>query len=150
MKKRGFGAHLWNGFGGKVDPNETITAAAIREMEEESGVTPKDPKFIGLIQFNMLKDEKTIIVHVFKSNSYTGEIKESEEMKPEWFETQSVDFSKMWPDDKIWFPDMIQDNYFFGGYSFEAHSELTSQSHKLITQEELLQLQKKLSKISLV
>ncbi len=30
MKKRGFGAGKWNGFGGKVEPGETIEEAAIR------------------------------------------------------------------------------------------------------------------------
>ncbi len=38
MKKRGFGMGKWNGFGGKVDPGETLLAAALREMQEESGV----------------------------------------------------------------------------------------------------------------
>lgn len=86
MKKRGFGVNLWNGFGGKVDANETIREAAVREMQEECGITPTDPKFVGLLKFNMLKDEKIIIVHVFKSKEYTGEITESEEMRPQWFD----------------------------------------------------------------
>jgi len=30
MKKRGFGAGWWNGFGGKVQPDETIEEAAKR------------------------------------------------------------------------------------------------------------------------
>lgn len=30
MKKRGFGAGKWNGFGGKVQPGETIEQAARR------------------------------------------------------------------------------------------------------------------------
>lgn len=35
LKKRGFGVNKWNGFGGKVEPNETIIDAAIRELQEE-------------------------------------------------------------------------------------------------------------------
>lgn len=30
MKKRGFGEGKWNGFGGKVEPNETILQGALR------------------------------------------------------------------------------------------------------------------------
>ena len=30
LKKRGFGEGRWNGFGGKVQPDETIEEAAIR------------------------------------------------------------------------------------------------------------------------
>ena len=37
MKKRGFGAGKWNGFGGKVETGETITEAAVREVKEECG-----------------------------------------------------------------------------------------------------------------
>ncbi len=33
MKKRGFGAGKWNGFGGKVDPGETIVEAAARWLQ---------------------------------------------------------------------------------------------------------------------
>jgi 8-oxo-dGTP pyrophosphatase MutT (NUDIX family) len=38
MKKRGFGAGKWNGFGGKIEVGETPRAAAIREMKEEACV----------------------------------------------------------------------------------------------------------------
>ena len=37
MKKRGFGAGKWNGFGGKIETGETITEAAVREVKEECG-----------------------------------------------------------------------------------------------------------------
>lgn len=30
FKKRGFGVNKWNGFGGKVNPNESICEAAVR------------------------------------------------------------------------------------------------------------------------
>lgn len=33
-KKRGFGAFRYNGFGGKVEPGETVAAAAARELLE--------------------------------------------------------------------------------------------------------------------
>ena len=34
MKLRDFGKGYWNGFGGKVDPGETIEEAAVREFEK--------------------------------------------------------------------------------------------------------------------
>ena len=52
MKKRGFGVGKWNGFGGKVEPNETVNDAAIREIQEEAGITPLDMKQIGLMAFD--------------------------------------------------------------------------------------------------
>lgn len=36
-KKRGFGEGKWNGFGGKLEPGETVAEAALREMKEVSG-----------------------------------------------------------------------------------------------------------------
>ena len=33
MKKRGFGTGFYNGFGGKVEPGETILEAAVREVQ---------------------------------------------------------------------------------------------------------------------
>ena len=42
MKKRGFGAGRWNGFGGKVRDGETIEEATKREMKEEVGIIPGD------------------------------------------------------------------------------------------------------------
>lgn len=76
MKKRGFWAGKWNGFGGKPHGNETIKEAAIRELEEESGIDlePEQIRQLGLFHFIFdTKPEWSQDVHVFKGN-YAGEI----------------------------------------------------------------------------
>ena len=47
MKKRGFGVGKWNGFGGKVDPKESIYEGALRELKEEAGIHCPDLRFMG-------------------------------------------------------------------------------------------------------
>ena len=65
MKKRGFGAGRWNGVGGKVEPGESIEEGAIREMEEEIGVTAsiENLERVGEIKF-YFKDKPDWNQHV--------------------------------------------------------------------------------------
>lgn len=47
-KRSGKHAPYWSIFGGHVDPGETFEACAIREIEEEVGITLHNPQVIGL------------------------------------------------------------------------------------------------------
>ena len=47
LKKRGFGSGKYNGFGGKVELNESIYQAALRETQEECGIVPINPILQG-------------------------------------------------------------------------------------------------------
>ena len=51
MKKRGFGAGRWNGFGGKVLENEGIEDATRRETLEEAGIILDDIEKVGILEF---------------------------------------------------------------------------------------------------
>ncbi len=93
MKKRGFGEGKWNGFGGKVDPDESIMAAAQRELEEEAGIRAKDPVKTGVITFTYKDSNSTMEVHIYSDHLYSGEITESEEMKPQWWPYKQVRFT---------------------------------------------------------
>ncbi|MEK7095243.1 MAG: 8-oxo-dGTP diphosphatase, partial [Patescibacteria group bacterium] len=92
MKKRGFGVGRWNGFGGKVENKETIETSAIREMKEEVNLEPKEMHKVGIIEFSFENDPKILEVHIFKVGDFIGEPKESEEMKPEWFNFDEIPF----------------------------------------------------------
>lgn len=114
MKKRGFGMGKWNGFGGKVNANETILEAAKRELKEEADIFATDLAEMGIIEFEFKGNPEILEVHIFKVNEYTGEPKEGEEMKPEWFNIEYIPFDKMWPDDKYWFPVLLDNKKFEG------------------------------------
>ncbi|MFQ3671333.1 MAG: NUDIX domain-containing protein, partial [Verrucomicrobiia bacterium] len=53
-KKRGLGAGKVNAPGGRIDPGETPLQAAIRETQEEVGITPLHPTEIGRLHFHFL------------------------------------------------------------------------------------------------
>ena len=69
MKKRGFGEGKWNGFGGKVEPGETILDAAVRELEEECGasVAPQELVQRALLTFIFEKNPKIMQVQNMRS-----------------------------------------------------------------------------------
>ena len=109
MKKRGFGVNRWNGVGGKVEENETIKEAAIRETKEEIGVDLKDIKKVAELSFffphNSSWDQ---LVHVYFSENWDNEPIETEEMNPRWFSSTKIPFKEMWPDDIHWLPKVIE------------------------------------------
>jgi 8-oxo-dGTP diphosphatase/2-hydroxy-dATP diphosphatase len=107
MKKRGFGAGHYNGFGGKVEPGETIAEGAARELQEEAGIHCPDMRRIGQIEFVFEGDPCLLEVHVYCGSVVQGDITESDEMAPQWFPMDSIPLDTMWPDDTEWFPTML-------------------------------------------
>lgn len=122
MKKRGFGCNKWNGFGGKVEPDESIVAAAVRELKEECcvQVKPTDLKSIGHLEFTFEGEPLTMDVRVFSATVYEGTPRETEEMAPKWFCNDQIPFNDMWPDDKIWFPYMLKGILFHGAFHYQG------------------------------
>lgn len=119
MKKRGFGVGKWNGFGGKIEENETIEEGAVRELKEEIGIGATEIEKVGIINFSVLDDPVSLEVHVFKVLKFIGEPIESEEMRPQWFSLEAIPFSEMWPDDIYWLPIVLNGKLFTGNFLFD-------------------------------
>lgn len=127
MKKRGFGAGRWNGFGGKVAPGESIEDAARREMREEAGIELDQLNKIGIIEFEFKGNPEILQVHIFKAEHFSGKPTESEEMNPQWFHVDKIPFEEMWPDDKHWFPMFLSGKKFRGKFLFGESDTILSQ-----------------------
>lgn len=113
MKKRGFGAGRWNGFGGKVEAGETIEEAAKREMQEECGIVITEMEQVGIHEFEFEKNRGEILeVHVFRVDAWSGESEETEEMEPRWFAFADIPYDTMWPDDRYWLPLFLEGKKF--------------------------------------
>jgi 8-oxo-dGTP diphosphatase/2-hydroxy-dATP diphosphatase len=119
MKKRGFGEGRWNGFGGKVQEGETIEQAAEREVQEECGLTVRDLKIVGQLDFEFHNNPGEIIeVHIYRCDDFEGELQESEEMLPKWFNISSIPYDKMWTGGIHWLPLFLQKKCFTGCFVF--------------------------------
>lgn len=105
MKKRGFGVGWWNGFGGKLELNETYEDSARRETHEEVGVNLISLHHIANLVF--YNDQDIQVVSKAYTAKFTGEPVETEEMKPKFFKLVEFPYDSMWPGDDQWINEAI-------------------------------------------
>ena len=122
-KKRGLGAGLLNGPGGRMEKGETPVQTAVRETREELGIEVKNPRFAGELWFDMTDGYK-LRAYVFTATRFDGEPVETDEALPEWFDLDNIPFEKMWSDDVIWFPLMLEGKRFVGKFVFDGMTML--------------------------
>lgn len=123
-KKRGFGKGKINGPGGKLDPDETELDCAVRETQEELGLTAHDPVKRGELWFQFV-DGMAMHVAVFHARSCEGECIETEEALPLWTRVDSIPFHEMWADDQHWLHRMLMgDESFLGKFVFDGDAML--------------------------
>ena len=102
-KKRGHGAGLINGPGGKLEPGESLRACALREAEEELGIRGEAPRLCAELRFED-RDGSRIHGFAYRCEAFTGAPRESAEGKPRWASRQAMPYGRMWADDRGWLP----------------------------------------------
>ena len=112
LQKIGVG-HL-NGWGGGVNPGESLRTCAVREFLEETGgarVRPMDLKKVGIAHFRNCKTDGTkftCTVHVYTVTDWEGKIVATKEMgEPAWYPISIVETLDLMPADKFWLPRML-------------------------------------------
>lgn len=134
LKKRGFGANRYNGIGGKIELNETVEEALIRESQEEIGVTPlKFEKMANIVFDEYFKSEPTLVeVDVYIASKWTGKPTESEEVNPKWFKINQIPFDQMWPDDLYWLPQVLDGKKISAKFKLDEKDTIISRKVKIV------------------
>lgn len=137
-KKRGFGKGTWNGFGGKVEVGESIADAAMRELFEESCVRAKELQKRAILTFAFQDGTPSIEMHVFEVREFSGEPKETDEMRPVWYHTSRLPYEKMWVDDVHWVPLYLEGRCLRGHFHLQDQYTITHHEICEASPEELL------------
>ena len=123
-KKRGLGAGKINGPGGKLEAGETAHDAAVREVQEEIGLTPLNLENRGTLHFQFA-DGYSLHCVVFVARDFEGEMIETDEAAPFWVPIAEVPLHEMWEDDRYWLPQVLEGQYFQGWFVFDGDKMLS-------------------------
>jgi len=110
LKKRGFGQGKWVGLGGKIEPGETLAAAAVRELYEEAGLLADPGRIEQVARLTFCfptRPDWDQLMHVFIVREWQGEPRESEEIAPQWQPIDDLPFDRMWDDGRRWLPRVL-------------------------------------------
>jgi 8-oxo-dGTP pyrophosphatase MutT (NUDIX family) len=114
FKRDKIGANRWNGYGGGIEPGEYPVDAAVRELEQECGLTSATVfmEKAAIMLFNNQKSdgrEFTCKVHVYLVRHWSGEPVATEEMgEPTWFKKNNLPFLGMMEADQFWLPQILE------------------------------------------
>lgn len=106
----------WKGFtlpGGHVEVGESIVAAVVREMKEETGLTVENPKLCGVKQFPIDGDtyeNGRYLVFLFVADRFSGEVISSEEGAMHWVRKEDLSRVNLVSDFKELLDVMLDEN----------------------------------------
>jgi len=124
-KKTGLGAGKINAPGGRIDPGETALHGAIREVQEELCVTPTGVRAVGELHFQFV-DGYSLHGSVFAASGFEGTLCETGEATPMWASLDRIPYERMWADDPLWLPMLIEGKRFQGFFVFDGDTMLDS------------------------
>ena len=107
-KKNDINHDKWIGVGGHFEEHEGPEDCLRREVKEETGLTIDSFKFRGIVTF-ISDDEPAEYMHLFTTDSFSGEIIDCDEGKLEWYPIDKIDELELWEGDKIFFK-LIREN----------------------------------------
>ena len=74
---------------GTVEPGEEYKDTAIREVKEETGLTIKNPKLVGMKHWYTTDDER-YLVFLYRTSDFEGDIHSTEEGEVRWVAREDV------------------------------------------------------------
>lgn len=132
MKKRGFGQGKYAGIGGKLEQGETSEQAAIREVKEEIGVDVENLRRVASTNnyFPYVTDQDSWnqAIAVYLVDKWQGEILETDEIMPQWFDIKNIPLDKMWSDAKLWLPQILQGKILKADFLFDSDLQVEDYS----------------------
>ena len=109
-KKKGLGLGNIVGLGGKLEPGESALDAAVREVEEESGLIVSADALTAMGVLTYLFPHKPAWSqrsNVFVTDRFSGTPRESDELNPVWFTIADLPVDEMWDDARHWLPGVL-------------------------------------------
>lgn len=124
-----FGGGKFNGPGGKFkETDKIIENTAIRETQEEAGLTIRLEDLTKAGEFTFIFPESQSkynqVVHVYYIARWQGNPTNSDEMTWRWFSFDKIPYERMWADDEIWLPQILQGKRLKGVFYFNEQKQV--------------------------
>lgn len=116
-KKNDVNHDKWIGVGGKFEPGEDANTCALREVQEETGLTMQTPLYRGIVDFycDPWPAER---MHLYTCTDFTGTLTDCSEGALQWVRKEKISDLPIWQGDKIFLQLLAENAPFF-------HLELT-------------------------
>ena len=99
-KQNDYNHDKWIGIGGKFEETESPEECVLREAKEETGLTLNSLEYRGIVTF-VSDGNFTEYMHIFWSDSFSGELTECDEGELEWVEKSRMNELPHWKGDEI-------------------------------------------------
>ena len=90
--------NLYNGIGGHAEAGETIKQAAMRELEEETGIKTENLPLCGMVNINLPGDAADIMLFVYTCTVDSPSVRPGPEGNLEWYPWDSLPTDSLLPD----------------------------------------------------
>ena len=100
--------NLYNGIGGHVEAGETIQQAAVRELEEETGITNVALSLCGMVNINLRGSNPDVMLLVFTCIVDSPSVRPSPEGDLEWYPWDALPTDNLLPDLPVLLPRIRQ------------------------------------------
>jgi 8-oxo-dGTP diphosphatase len=125
--KRLWAGH-YNGVGGHVESGESIDAAVLREVKEETGLAVRDLRLRGIVHIDIGDPVLGVLVFVFTAVALETEVSPSVEGMAEWLPVADLPVADMVEDLPVLLPRVLAmdtvDPPFFAVYSYDERDRL--------------------------